>query len=387
MMQPLKEPEMVRHLQSTGLIVTLVLLATLPVGSVRGEETARPSWDARAAAKYLDGRADWWLGWSGSARGQGTACLSCHTSMPIALAQPALGDKEAGAIEKKLIGIVKKRVENWEKIVAKPAADKDPFVPFYSGGRKPSALGTESVVNALILVNHDTRRAGGVLSASTRKALAHLWEQQKENGAWLWLDFGLNPWEKDGAYYGASLAAIAVGTAGKDYYKQADIQANVAALKKYLRTQFANQLLHHRVLALWASSKLPGVLNEEDQKKLLEELFGAQEADGGWSLPKLGKKMSAKAEWTARGVYPAGTVSDGYATGLVVLALKCAGVPADDPRLQKGIAWLIANQKDGAWPVNYLNSQRDAQTDTGKFMRDAATALAVLALTEPIIAP
>src|SRR5207253_8346494 len=143
--------------------------------------------------------------------------------------------------------ILRKRVENWDKIVADATADKDPFVPFYPMNRKPSALGTEAVVNALVLVNYDARRAKGTLSGPTQKALAYLWQQQQENGAWLWLDFGLNPWEKDGAYYGASLAALAVGTAGRDYYERADVTPKVAALRNYLKSQFPKQLLHHRV--------------------------------------------------------------------------------------------------------------------------------------------
>ena len=226
--------------------------------------------------------------------------------------------------------------------------------------------------------------AKGALSAVTKKALGHLWEQQQENGSWLWLDFGLNPWEKDGAYYGASLAAVAVGSAGNSYYGQAEVEGKVAALRRYLKTQYANQPLHHRALALWASSKLPGVLTEETRRKLIEELLNTQEADGGWSLPKMGGNGSGSGAWISRGVYPTGFVSDGYATGLVVLALKRAGVAADNPKLQKAIHWLITNQKEGAWPANYLNKQRDPQADIGKFMRDAATAFAIMALTEPV---
>ena len=39
-------------------------------------------------------------------------------------------------------------------------------------------------------------------------------------------------------------------------------------------------------------------------------------------------------------------------------------------------------QKDGVWPLTYPNKPRDPRDDVGKFMRDAATAFAVLALTE-----
>jgi squalene-hopene/tetraprenyl-beta-curcumene cyclase len=376
---------MKRHLLSR-VTLPFVLLVTLQMGKAWGEDSPKPSWSPQAAAKYLDGRADWWLTWSGAARGQGTACLSCHTTVPFALSRPALGkqlgETAAGAVEKRLIGILDKRVENWDKIVAGADADKDPFVPFYPGQRKPSALGTESVLNALVLVNHDARWGKGVLRTPTKKALGHLWEQQQDNGAWSWLHFGLNPWENDAAYYGASLAALAVGTAGKSYFDQPDVQATVAAVKKYLRTQAPDQPLHHRLVALWASSRLPGIFTAEDREKLIAEVHGAQEADGGWSLAKLGKKTPQNAGWQAHGIYPDGP-GDGYATGLVVLALKRARVPADDPKLQRGIAWLGARQKDGTWPAAYPNRQRDPQTDVGKFMRDAATAFAILGLTEP----
>jgi squalene-hopene/tetraprenyl-beta-curcumene cyclase len=307
--------------------------------------------------------------------------------MPFALARPALGEQlgetAAGLVETRLIDNLKKRVENWEKIVSATISDKDPFIPFYAKERKPSALGTESVVNALILVNYDAKRGKGALSASTKKALDHLWQQQQQDGAWLWLNFGLNPWEKDGAYYGASLAAVAVGTAGKNYSDRADVQPKVAALTKYLKTQFPNQPLHHRVMGLWASSRLPGILTDEDKKQLIKELLSVQEPDGGWSLPKLGQKTAGKDAWKSHGAYPEGTVSDGYATGLVVLALKRAGLAAENPKLKQAIGWLITQQKEGAWPANYVNRPRDPQENVGKFMRDAATAFAILALTEP----
>jgi squalene-hopene/tetraprenyl-beta-curcumene cyclase len=376
---------MVGHWRFAVVTAGFVLLTALQASTVKGGESAPPRWDANATAKYLDGRAAWWLQWSRAARGQGTVCLSCHTTMPFALARPALGDQlgetGAGLVEMTLIDIVKKRVENWDKITAS-TSDKDPFVSFYSNKMKPPSLGTESVLNAFILVNYDARRAKGVLSEPTRKALAHLWQQQQENGAWLWLDFGLRPWEMDAPYFGASLAAVTVGTAGKNYYDDANVHAKVGALKKYLTTQFPNQPLHHRTLGLWAASWLPGILTEQEKTKLIEELMNAQEADGGWSLPKLGRTTSGANEWKSQGAYPESADSDGYATGLVVLAVKRGGIAGDNAKLKKGIEWLVTHQKEGAWPANYLNKQRNPQDNIGMFMRDAATAFAILALTE-----
>jgi squalene-hopene/tetraprenyl-beta-curcumene cyclase len=366
--------------------LALLTLTSLCAATSRSAESGPPTWSAQAAAKYLDARGEWWLGWSSSARGQGTSCISCHSALPVALARPALGkalgETEPGAVEKKLIDNVKKRVANWEKIVAAPGQDKDPFVPFYPASKKPSALGTEAVLNALILVNHDARWSKGTLAEPTRQALSILWSQQKPNGAWLWLDFGLRPWEKEGAYFGAALAAVAVGTADEAYYDQGTAKANTKALKDYLRSEFPKATLHDRVAALWAASVLPGILAEPEKNKLKDELFALQEADGGWSLPKLGTKSAGKDSWKAYKVLPQGTTADGYATGFVVLALKRSGVGADQPNLKKAIAWLNARQKDGTWPVNFVNRDRDPQNDVGKFMRDAGAGFASLALLE-----
>jgi squalene-hopene/tetraprenyl-beta-curcumene cyclase len=56
--------------------------------------------------------------------------------------------------------------------------------------------------------------------------------------------------------------------------------------------------------------------------------------------------------------------------------------PQTDASITRGRAWLIANQDKatGAWTAWSLNKNRDLDSPIGKFMSDAATSFAVLAL-------
>ena len=87
--------------------------------------------------------------------------------------------------------------------------------------------------------------------------------------------------------------------------------------------------------------------------------------------------------WKRRDNTPLETKSDGYATALLVLALEKAGGSQNDARLKRGLGWLQTNQNpEGFWQSYSPNLNRDLSSDAGKFMSDAATAYAVLALTE-----
>ncbi|MGB2671843.1 MAG: hypothetical protein WAO11_14090, partial [Candidatus Acidiferrum sp.] len=196
---------------------------------------AANSWDQKAAAAYLDQRAGWWMDWPRAARDHETFCVSCHTAVPYAMSRPALRDALAEQApspnERRLLENVTKRVRLWKEVA-----------PFYSDAdrgvyKSVESRGTESVLNALILSSNDASKGsrGGHLSVDTLSAFENMWAEQQttgvDKGAWRWLRFKNEPWEADDSgYYGAALAAVAVGIAPENYRAKPEIQNNLKML-------------------------------------------------------------------------------------------------------------------------------------------------------------
>ena len=357
------------------------ILASCLAGSLLTAETPAAKadsvhWNENAAAAYLDARLGWWMSWPGAARDHETFCVSCHTVVPYALARPvlraALAERVPSSTERKLLANVSKRVRMWNEV--------EPFYPDATRGvpKTAESRGTESILNALILASYDAPT--GNLSPDSRLALDHMWAEQFKTGAaagaWSWLQFHNAPWEGDSQYYGSTLAAIAVGMAPGNYGSSPKIQNGMKLLREYLVRERESQTLMDRVVLLWASAKVPELLTRAQQKSIVDEALSKQQQDGGFSL------SSFVGAWKRSDHTPLETKSDGYATGVVTLALQEAGVSRDQPQIRRGLAWLILNQEkaDGRWLAYSLNKQRDLSSDIGRFMSDAATAYAVLAL-------
>src|SRR2546425_1786552 len=127
--------------------------ATLVAARTPRAYESSPSWNSRAAAAYLDGRMDWWLHWPNAARDHDTACVSCHTAVPYAMARPALrtaiGEHNLASPERVMLANVVKRVRLWK--------DVEPFYPDQTRGlpKSSESRGTEAILNAVVLAAHD----------------------------------------------------------------------------------------------------------------------------------------------------------------------------------------------------------------------------------------
>jgi len=339
------------------------------------------SWNEKYAAAYLDERQAWWMEWPKAQRDHETFCVSCHTALPYALSRPALrrslAERTPSAPERRLLENVTKRVRLWNEIG-----------PYYNdtdwGAYKGvESRGTESVLNALVLATNDAEN--GQLSDNTRTAFANMWGEQQtsgnKKGAWRWQRFGKEPWEADDSdYYGAALAAVALGSAPGNYLATPEVQSRLTMLREYLNREYATQTAVNHAYLLWASAKVPRLIKPEQRDAIIAELLSKQQADGGWSLSSL------VGEWKREDGTPLETESDGYATGLIVFTLEEVGITPGNARLQRGLAWLAGNQdrREGSWAAYSLNrnKQNHISPDTARFMNDAATAYAVLALTK-----
>lgn len=364
-------------MRNLGLIgvaawAVVVLLSAHPAA----EPGDTPAWNARGAATYLDGEMEWWSTWPNAQRDRGTFCVSCHTVAPYVLARPALGAalKETAPPQpaQKLFDNVATRVRLWNEVA--------PFYPDQRSGlpKTSESRGTESVLNALVLATRDSH--SGALSAETQQAFDHMWALQMRtgplDGAWAWLNFHYEPWEADGApYFGAAMAISALSVAPGGYADTAEAKPGLDRLRKYVAAGFDAQNLFNQATMLVATARHADVVSAAQRAAVATRLAGIQREDGGWSLSSFGS--FARVDKT-----PLETMSDGYATALAVLVMQEAGTPELAPKVARGLAWLRAHQEpSGRWVATSLNKKRDPASDPARFMNDAATAYAALALT------
>lgn len=328
----------------------LIAILCLQAGATVCQE-----WNARGAAGYLDSRQKEWFAWK-PASGKGGPCVSCHTGVTYLLARPALrkllGEPSPTEYEQGLTVGLAARVEDNHGRGAFPRSIREPAAS--------QAFGIEAVLAALF-VNSEAA-LDRMLSAQIREGEA--------KGAWAWFSLNLDPWEMaESPFYGATLAALALDKSPGEYRRRPDVKQRYGDLLAYLRRPHPEQPLHNRLMLLW----IEGV----DRKPVINELWSRQNADGSWTRESLGP-------WKPHESAPAPDPGDAYATSFAAASLLKGGVKASDERLRRALDWLRSHQDTGtgSWAAASMNKSFPENSMMSRFMRDAATAYAALALAE-----
>lgn len=314
--------------------------AAAVLGPNHADEPVADAFSMDAAVDFLDHAA---LTWTRERK-----CFTCHTNFLYLMAKPAVAvaDPAHAEVRGALESLVRER---W--VDAGPRWDAE-------------------VVMAAATLAVDDRLTTGTLDEVTRVALDRMWTVQREDGGTSWLKCGWPPMESDDDY-GVAVLALAAGAAPENYQQTATARAGLDRIRKYLAVN-PPPTLHHEAMLMWADSYLEDdLLSEEGRKETVDALFSLQKEDGGWSAATLG-------DWTrADGGTQDTEHSDGYGTAFVTYVLRRSGTADDDPRIERGQAWLRTHQRvSGRWFARSLNR------DNAHFLSHAASAFAVLALAD-----
>ncbi len=339
-------------------VSVLILLAAQP--GLSGD------WNPKLAAQYLDSRQKEWFAWPPAKR-SGGPCISCHTGVTYLVARPALrrvlGEAEPTTYETGLVDGLRARVSLGLEDALKTA--KEPLAS--------QSVGVEAIFAALFLPHE---------KPASQQAWDRLWSMQildgADKGSWPWFTFNSDPYEtSDSGFIGASLAALAISTTPSEYQARPEIKERVAELTTYLRGTIPSQPLHNRLLLLWAAARLPAAVADARQS-IIDETLKKQQPDGSWTIAALGP-------WKEHPAAPPALGASAYATAVAAFGLQQAGVPRSNPKLRKALDWLRARQDPefGYWAADSMNKRREQGSMPEGFMRDAATAFAVLALIGP----
>ncbi len=328
-----------RTLAAFLLMAGLASAETKVPAATKPTEPMARGFSAARAAEYIDGVSVDWT--------RQRECATCHTNVPYMLARPKIagGDPEP---MKEVREFLEARVKSWE--TEKPKADYD------------------VVATAFALAANDAMTTKKLHSA-TKAALDKMWTVQQSDGSWKWPDCDWPPLEHD-QFYGVAFVAIAMALAPDNYADTPAAKAGLDKLRKYIKAN-PNDELHHRLSLAWAGTKVADLISTADAKKALDELRKLQLPDGGWNTPALGPYPMKRDNKTPNPQ----DVSDGYGTGFAIWILRQTGTPANDPALQKGIAWLKANQREsGRWFTASVGGSK------AHYLTNVGSAFAVLAL-------
>ena len=327
---------------------------TIAIPPASANEPVAKTLSLPKAVAYLEDGAKAWINDRG--------CVSCHTTGWYGILRPQLTGR-LGAPDPALRAFLERRLD--EKLAADPDETKR--------GANPA----EVVYLAAALASSDAH-VEGRLSPETQKALGFMFSLQHDNGVW----YSVDTWPpfESSAYQLATVAAMAVGMAPGwlEKSKSAEKEQGVGRLRKYFR-EAEPPHDYARVALLWASQHFPGLMDAAAKDETVQTILNHQRPDGGWSIrsfaePEQWGRGNRAGRLRAEANYDE-PASDGHQTGLALVVLSGAGVPASHPAVQRGVEWLKANQRQsGRWWTKSLN------TDKWHFITYTGTLYPVMAL-------
>ena len=278
--------------------------------------------------------------WPKAARDHETFCVSCHTAVPYALSRSTLRNTACRAQlllanEHRLLDNVTKRVRLWKAVDSVLHSDVD---------RGVSKL-ARVARNGIRTQRPDPCRAvtRGAANSATRPLQR-------------WITCGLNnklPASRKERGSGCALRMSrgkrtiqATSERRLPRSRLVSHRATIGHARSQNQPQAIAGIPEPRIRRadpyqsrrpLWASAKLPGLLEPDRQEAIIAELLGKQQADGGWSLSSLSGSWNERMARRKKRSY-------GYATGLITFVLQQVGTSLENAQLKQGLAWLTANQ-------------------------------------------
>jgi squalene-hopene/tetraprenyl-beta-curcumene cyclase len=292
------------------------------------------------------------------------SCISCHTNGTYLFVRPAL-TKQLGKPSQEIKSFYSSYLKEFQKKPLKKIKVKN-----YPG---------EVIYLASGLSEWDSHFEKET-SAETAEALKLMFSIQMKNGSWdsatCWPPF------ESSSYQLATMAIMAAGTA-PGWLAQLKDPEQLKGLKNlgaYLRKTVPPHD-YAKVLLLWASTRFSNLINNQQQKEIVEMIWKKQHSDGGWAMRDFAKPeewgQGNRASKLKKEQDFKNPSSDGHQTGLALVVLRDSGIPADDPRIQKAVRWLKTNQRvSGRWWTRSLN------TEGTHYITYSSTCYALLALSK-----
>lgn len=295
------------------------------------------------AAKYLELGAVSWV--------RGRSCVNCHTTGPY-MSECPTWSRQFGKPSEEVR-------ENFLKAIPAEVAE---VKQTEKNGHNYYPGSTQSIWRSVGLGQWDRHVNGGKLSAETDRSLRDMFTRQSEDGSFV--SYGEVEIPHITTDFELSLQAARAITAAPGWLanlKDEALLARVEKLKHWLRTSPPKNDFD-RVLKLQLTEYFPELVSPSDREAALKLLSSKQHADGGWSTRDMSPlsdwhyEMSQKVLDLVNGLPDAAKPeSDAYMTSLAIVLMRQNEVPVNDPRIQKGLAWLKREQREsGRWWMHSL---------------------------------